>query len=130
MSVFTPVIPEGMESLYNDYQFAPAVRTGDFLIISGQLGFDPDGSLPADVGQQIANAFVAIGHILAFEGLTFANVVSIDSFHVGDIHAQFEAMIAEKAKVISEPHPAWTAVGVSALALPEAVVEIKVTAKA
>ena len=87
MSIFTPVIPEGMESFYNDYQFSPAVRSGEFLIISGQLGFDPDGSLPADAGQQIANAFSAIGHILASAGMGFSNIVSIDSFHVGDMHA-------------------------------------------
>ena len=42
MSVFTPVVPEGMEAFYNDYQFSPAVKCGDFLIISGQLGFDAD----------------------------------------------------------------------------------------
>jgi enamine deaminase RidA (YjgF/YER057c/UK114 family) len=61
--------------------------------------------------------------------MDYSNIVSIDSFHVGDLHAHFETMIAEKAKVIPEPHPAWTAVGVVALALPEAVVEIKVTAR-
>ncbi len=129
MSVFTPVVPEGMEAFYNDYQFSPAVKCGEFLIISGQLGFDADGSLPADISQQIANAFAAIGQILSSEGMSFANVVTIDSFHVGDMHRHFEAMIAEKAKCIPEPHPGWTAVGVAGLALPEALVEIKVMAR-
>ena len=129
MSVFTPVVPEGMESFYNDYQFSPAVKCGEFLIISGQLGFDADGSLPADVSKQIANAFAAIGQILSSEGMGFANIVTIDSFHVGDMHHHFEAMIAEKANYIPEPHPGWTAVGVAGLALPEALVEIKVTAR-
>ena len=27
MSIFTPIIPQGMETYYNDYQFAPAVRS-------------------------------------------------------------------------------------------------------
>ncbi len=128
MSVFTPVVPEGMEAFYNDYQFSPAVKCGDFLIISGQLGFDADGSLPSDVNQQMANAFAAIGQILSSQGLDFANIVTIDSFHVGDMHSHFEAMIAEKARYISEPHPGWTAVAVAGLALPEALVEIKVMA--
>ena len=54
MSIFTPVVPEGMETYYDDYQFSPAVRCGDLLIISGQLGFDPDGSLPDDPAKQNA----------------------------------------------------------------------------
>ena len=64
------------------------------------------------------------------EGMDYSNIVSIDSFRVGDMHAHFETMIAEKAKVIPEPHPAWTGVAVAGLALPEALVEIKVTARA
>ena len=129
MSIFTPIIPQGMETYYNDYQFAPAVRSGDLMIISGQLGFNPDGSLPSEPASQINNAFQAIGYILQSEGLDFSHIIAIDSFHVGDMHQQFELMIGEKAKFIAEPHPAWTAVGVASLALSEAVVEIKVTAR-
>ncbi|QCY09433.1 RidA family protein [Pseudomonas sp. MPC6] len=129
MSTFIPVIPKGMETYYNDYQFSPAVRSGDLLIISGQLGFNPDGSLPEDPANQINNAFQAIGYILQSEALDFSNIIAIDSFHIGDMHKQFELMIGEKAKFIAEPHPAWTAVGVASLAMPEAVVEIKVTAR-
>jgi len=129
MSVFKPIVPEGMEAFYNDYQFAPAVRSGDLVIISGQLGFDDDGSIPADPAAQINKAFGAIGYILSSEGMDFSHVIAIDSFHVGDVHAQMELFIAEKARFIPEPHPAWTAVGVAGLALPEAVVEVKVTAR-
>ena len=129
MSVFTPVIPKGMEAYYDHYQFAPAVRSGDQLIISGQMGFNPDGSLPEDPAAQIANAFKSIGYILKSEDLDFGNIISIDSFHVGDMRAHFKTMIAEKAKVIPAPHPAWTAVAAASLAMPDAVVEIKVTAR-
>ena len=130
MSSFTPIIPEGMEPFYNDYQFAPAVRAGDLIIISGQLGFDDDGSLPDDAAAQMANAFGAIAYILESQGLDASHIIAIDSFHVGDCHDAFEKMIAVKAQHIPAPHPAWTAVSVAGLALPEAVVEIKVTALA
>ena len=129
MSSFTPIIPDGMESFYNDYQFAPAVKSGDLMIISGQLGFADDGSIPDDPGKQMKNAFNAIGYILASEGLNFSNVIAIDSFHVGDMHEAFEQFIAAKAEFIPEPHPSWTALGVAGLALPEAKVEIKVTVR-
>ncbi len=129
MTSFTPIVPEGMEAYYQDYQFAPAVRSGDLVVISGQLGFDADGSLPEDPRIQMNNAFQAIGHILKSQDLGFGHVIAIDSFHVGDMHAHFEMMIGEKAKFIPEPHPAWTAVAVAGLALPEAKVEIKATAR-
>ncbi len=129
MSAFIPIIPEGMEAYYNDYQFAPAVKSGELLIISGQLGFDQDGNLPKELASQMDNAFQAVGYILQSQNLDFSNIISIDSFHVGDMHEHFELMIGEKAKYISEPHPSWTAVAVAGLALPEAKVEIKVTAR-
>lgn len=118
-----------MEAYYNDYQFAPAVRSGELLIISGQLGFCPDGTLSADPARQINNAFQAIGYILQSQGLDFSHIIAIDSFHVGDMCEHFKLTIAEKAKFIAEPHPAWTAVTVAGLALPQAKVEIKVTAR-
>ncbi len=129
MSAFTPVIPEGMEAYYEDYKFAPAVRAGDLLIVSGQLGSDADGALPPDPVAQMRNAFGAIDQILQSQGLGFNSVISLDSFHVGDVHEAFLRMIEAKAEFIPEPHPAWTAVGVNGLALPEALVEIKVTAR-
>ena len=130
MSVFTPVVPAGTEMCVNDYNFSPAVRSGDLLIISGQLGFKEDMTLPTDAATQIAQALGALAYILDSEGLTVANLISIDSFHVGDMHEHFELMVGELGKVFGEgPYPSWTAVGTTGLALPEAVVEIKAMAR-
>ena len=126
--LFSPVIPEGMQSFYDDYQFAPAIRAGNLLIISGQLGFNENGTLPDNAMEQMENAFGAVGLILASAQMGFENVISIDSFHVGDCHEAFEQMIGVKAKFIPPPHPAWTAVSVAGFALPEAKVELKITA--
>ena len=133
MSVFEPIVPEGMEIfnvMYDDYYFAPAVRSGDLVIISGQIGFGADGSIPDDISQQVHNTFEMIGRVLESAGLNFSHVVCLDSFHVGDMHEHMEAFIQERAKFIHKPYPAWTAVGVTGLALPEAKVEIKVSARA
>ena len=32
------VIPKGMEAYYNDFHFAPAIKDGDRLYCSGQIG--------------------------------------------------------------------------------------------
>ena len=37
------VIPAPMRATYERFHFAPAVRAGDFLLCSGQLGIGPDG---------------------------------------------------------------------------------------
>ena len=40
-----PIIPPGMEGLYESFEFAPAVRTGDFVVVSGQIGVGDDGGV-------------------------------------------------------------------------------------
>ena len=65
MTSFTPIIPEGMEIFYDDYQFSPAVQVGEMLVISGQLGIGEDGAIPEDIATQMDNAFQAIGQVLA-----------------------------------------------------------------
>jgi len=40
------VIPTGYEVQYEVWKLAPAVRVGDTLHCSGQLGLDPDGGVP------------------------------------------------------------------------------------
>ena len=51
------VIPAGMEGSYRQLHFAPAVRDGDRLFCSGQVGSGPDGKLSDDPGEQFAQAF-------------------------------------------------------------------------
>ena len=39
-----------------DFPLSPAVRAGEFLYLSGQVGIDSAGELPDDVSAQTANA--------------------------------------------------------------------------
>jgi 2-iminobutanoate/2-iminopropanoate deaminase len=55
--------------------FSSAVRVGDLLILSGQLGNTPDGKLPADMEAQARQAMENIGAILKGQGLGFGDVV-------------------------------------------------------
>jgi enamine deaminase RidA (YjgF/YER057c/UK114 family) len=43
-----PIIPASMRGSYEAFQFAPATRAGDLLILSGQIGVGPDGKLHAN----------------------------------------------------------------------------------
>ena len=55
--------------------FSSAVRVGDLLILSGQLGNTPDGKLPQGMEAQARQAMENIGAILKGQGLGFGDVV-------------------------------------------------------
>jgi enamine deaminase RidA (YjgF/YER057c/UK114 family) len=122
------VIPAWMKPIYETYHFAPAVIDGDHLRCSGMIGFRPDLSVPEDPTAQFTLAFQNLRGLLAEAGLTFANVTEMTTYHVG-LRAHMQAFTAVKDKFMSAPHPAWTAVGISELASPGALVEIQVTAR-
>ena len=60
-------------------------------------------------------------------GANWSNVVEINSYHVG-LMPQSEALLRVAAEFLVDPYPALTAVGVTELILPEAVVEISCVA--
>jgi 2-iminobutanoate/2-iminopropanoate deaminase len=54
--------------------FSSAVRVGDLLILSGQLGNTPDGKLPEGMEAQARQAMENVGAILKGQGLAFGDV--------------------------------------------------------
>jgi enamine deaminase RidA (YjgF/YER057c/UK114 family) len=122
------VIPAWTKPIYDAYHFAPAVIDGDHLRCSGMVGLRPDLSVPQEPTEQFILAFENLRGLLAEVGLTFADVVEMTTYHVG-LQAHAGAFVAVKDAFMSAPHAAWTAVGVSELAFPGALVEIQVTAR-
>jgi enamine deaminase RidA (YjgF/YER057c/UK114 family) len=127
------------DTLYNDWHFAPARRAGDYVFISGVVAGPQTGEAKTTEAfkTQLRRAFTTLKNTLAAANLTFADVVEIESFHVfesehfqGDKKAHFAAMHDVKDEFVKAPYPAWTAVGVTALATPTGIVEIKLTAYA
>jgi len=55
--------------------FSNAVRVGDVLFLSGQLGIGADGKLPQGMEAQARQAMDNIGAILKGQGLGFSDVV-------------------------------------------------------
>ena len=54
--------------------FSNAVRVGDVLYMSGQLGIGPDGKLPDGIEAQTRQALENVGKILKRAGLGFTDV--------------------------------------------------------
>jgi len=122
------VIPASQKAMYERFHFAPAVRAGDLLLCSGQIGVGLDGRAPADLDEQFTLAFEGVRAILSEARLDFSDVVEMTTFHVGLLQ-QIRVFSAVKDRYLPEPFPAWTAIGVSELAFPGGVCEVRVTAR-
>lgn len=125
-----PVVPAGMEQMYDVWHLAPAVRAGDFVLCSGVLGTDADGRAIEDLDAQFDAVFANLGVVLAAAGADLGHVVEMVSFHL-DLEADIAAFGAAKDRHLTDSYPAWTAVGVTQLgagAVPGARVEVKATA--
>lgn len=121
------VFPKNRQALYEKYQYSAAIRSGDFLFVSGQVGSDPDGSPLPDFAEQVRLAFSNLEATLAAGGCTFDDIVDVTTFHT-DPEKQFPTVMAVKNEVFSKaPYPTWTAIGVNWLAGFD--FEIKVTAR-
>lgn len=110
------IFPKGRQALYEQNAYSAAVRTGDFLFVSGQVGSREDGSPEPDFAAQVQLAFDNLQRFLTAAGASFEDIVDVTSFHT-DPDTQFETVMAAKARAFPEkPYPNWTAVGVTWLA--------------
>ena len=123
------IVPVGSERVYEKLRYAPAVRVGDVVHVSGVIGSRADGSLDDDPAEQFRLAFTKLGEVLAAAGCTPADVVEMTTFHVGLQQHMRAFMAAKRDAMAGPPHPAWTAIGIVELAVPGALVEIRATAQ-
>jgi enamine deaminase RidA (YjgF/YER057c/UK114 family) len=121
------VFPADRQDLYEKHGYSAAVRSGDLLFVSGQVGSRPDGSPEPDFETQVRLAFANLEATLAAGGCTFDDIVDVTSFHTNP-EKQMGAVLAVKTEKFPQtPYPNWTAIGVNWLAGFD--FEIKVTAR-
>ena len=110
------VFPSGRQDLYQKHRYSAAIRSGDLLFVSGQVGSREDGSPEPDFGQQVRRAFDNLEATLLAAGAGLDDIVDITTFHT-DPDRQFETVLAVKDAVFPRaPYPNWTAIGVNWLA--------------
>jgi enamine deaminase RidA (YjgF/YER057c/UK114 family) len=110
------VFPAGRQALYETYKYSAAIRSGDLLFVSGQVGSREDGSPEPDFERQVDLAFTNLTAVLAAAGCTFDDIVDITTFHT-DPEAQFETFLKVRSKYLGDPpYPNITCVGVNWLA--------------
>jgi 2-iminobutanoate/2-iminopropanoate deaminase len=117
---------EGLPEPFSHY--TDAVRAGDLLFISGCVALDADGKLvgEGDVVGQARQVFENIGLCLSAAGATFADVVKLTTF-LTDVEDRAR-INPVRQEFFGDARPASTLVEVSALVLPEFLIEVEAVA--
>ncbi|MGG7549699.1 Rid family hydrolase [Chryseobacterium arthrosphaerae] len=120
---------EGLGMPWEDiYGYAQAVKKGNTVWISGQLGHNEKGELAEGMEAQMKQTYANIKELLSRYDMTMENVVE-EVIYAMDMTTAFEARKKFKTEFYDNPEAvASTMVGVSGLALPGQLVEIKIVA--
>ena len=113
------------------YHYAPIVRAGEFVFISGVPAALPniEDASAEEIRNAVKIAYLTAFHLLEQAGVSKYDVVDITTFHTNLRATQNEVLQVHKELFDQEPYPAWTVVGVDALFMETAFFELKVTAR-
>ena len=110
------IFPANRHSLYTEHKYSAAIKSGDLLFVSGQVGSRKDGSPEPEFEAQVRLAFNNLNDILTAAGCELKDVIDVTTFHT-DPQNQFEPIMKVRSEFFNcEPYPNWTAVGVNWLA--------------
>lgn len=130
MSMLERLRPEGLlhNPAFSQVVVASGMRT---IYTAGQVSIDEHGALvgAGDLAAQTAQAMRNIGRALAAARASYADIVKITTYVVN--YKPEDRVVISKARAsffASGMPPASTLVGVTALALPEWLVEIEAVA--
>lgn len=110
---------------YEAFNIAQAYKAGDFIFVSGQAALDLHGNIvgAGDFEVQAAQAFENLRSVLEAAGSGMDKLIKV-TIYVTDM-ANFDRVVAIRKRFFSPPWPADTLVEVSALALPELMIEVE-----
>ncbi len=120
------LVPPGTELLRDQFHFSQGVLVGNTIYVSGQGGFDEQFRISDDADQQARQALRNIERVLREAGASLDDVVELTSYHL-DLE-RMPGVVAALREAFPRHQPAWTAVGVTRLALAQMQIEIKAVA--
>ena len=121
------IIPNGMENIYREKRYAPGVRVGDTLYVSGMLGRDADLNVIEDPEAQFAAVFENTKMVLTAAGASFDDVIEFTGYFTR-LQRDFPLFQTVKDRYVTGDLPAQTAIGIAELSMPGLLVELKCTA--
>jgi len=119
--------PADVAPPFSNYSHGVVVPQGmRVLHVSGQVGIRPDGAIPDDADAQARLCFENVLKVMAAEGMTAADLVSVTTYAVAGRDIASVRRIREE--VLGAMAPASTFVYVSGLADPRLVIEVQAVA--
>src|ERR1700722_9648923 len=94
----------GGGTIYDKFQYSSAVKAGGLVFVAGQIGLNPDGSIPDTPGQQFINAFERLKLVLGESGCDMTDLVELVSYHVG-LSTHLAEFANVKSRYVPEPLP-------------------------
>ena len=123
----TLINPGATKAMYDAYHFSQATRVGDMVWVSGQVGIDAQMRPGKGLTEQARLAFGGLKTVLEAAGANLGDVVELITFHI-DLRGGSREFGAVKDEFFPSHYPSWSAVGVTQLAMPELLVEIRAVA--
>ncbi len=96
------------------------------LVVAGQIGMRPDGSVPDDPLEQLDVAFENVTRNLRAAGMDVTDIIKITYYHVGPLDRARRLDVI--VKHLGRHKPASTLLYVAGLATPVYLVEVEVWA--
>src|ERR1041384_3181374 len=123
----TLINPGSTKVMYDKYHFTQATRVGDMVWVSGQVGIDADMRPGKGLSEQARLAFGGLKTVLEAAGGALGDVVELITFHI-DLRGGSAEFGKVKDEFFPSNYPSWSAGGVTQLAMPELLVEIRAVA--
>lgn len=119
----------GAESKSELFHYSQVVQVGNIVKISGQGGWDTEGSMASSASEQVKLALENVEKALraANDKLSWNNVYAIRSYHT-NIDESADLCIVGWRRVMPQHRPVWTCVEVTKLGIEGMQVEIEVEA--
>ena len=121
------IIPEEMREIVNRAGYAPAVKVGHTIYVVGQVGRNKELEVIDDPAEQFAAMWENLRIVLKAANCTFDDVVEMTSYHV-EMSRHMDVFRSAKNDVFPKGTYAWTRIGVSELAHPGLLAEVKCVA--
>jgi len=122
------IVPPGMQNIVERAGYLPAVQVDNLLFMSGQVGRDAQMRIPTDIAEQFRLCWSNLESVLAEAGAGFDDVIDMTTYHVN--MSQHMTLFRQiKDAHFPRGNNCWTCIGVSELAHPDLLVEIKCTAR-
>ena len=121
------IVPAAMKSIVERAGYAPAVRVESLVFCAGQIGRDANLNVIDDPEKQFEACWDNLATVLSAAGCSFEDVVEMTTYHVG-LRQHMDTFRRVKDRMFPRGACAWTCIGVSELAHPGLLVEIKVVA--